>query len=207
MNPHALRLRGRCAAATLRANGLDSVRAERRRRSRRSRSAFLVLVALLAGCATMREAFTPAPQGKPSAREGWLVYELRDLRFEAPAGWHPSGAERRMTLEAPDGKARLEVSVADNDFPDERACLAAAEEKLKAQSGSLERARLHPTRFAGRPAQTLEADQGGWHLWAIASCDGGVQHRVFFTAATPAEPEALEAWKTLLASARIGGEA
>ncbi len=170
-------------------------------------AALVVPLALLTGCATMREAFTPAPQGKPSGREGWLVYELRDLRFEAPAGWRPSGAERRMMLEAPDGRARLEVSVAETEFSDERACLAAAEDKLKGQAGSLERARLHPTRFAGRPAQTLEADQGGWHLWAIASCDGGVQHRVFFTAATPAAPEALEAWKALLASARIGGEA
>jgi hypothetical protein len=30
---------------------------------------------------------------------------------------------------------------------------------------------------------------------------------VFFTASTPASSEALEVWKTLLATARIGGEA
>ncbi len=173
----------------------------------RSRRALLALLSLLAACATLREAFAPAPQGMPSGREGWLVYELRGLGFEAPAAWRPSGGERRVSLEAPDGNARLELSVRETDFAGEKACLADAEEKLKGQAGALERARLHPTRFGGRPAQTLEGDQGGWHVWAIASCDGGVQYRVFFTAATPAAPEALEAWRTLLASARIGGQA
>jgi hypothetical protein len=41
----------------------------------------------------------------------------------------------------------------------------------------------------------------------MAACDGGVQYRVFFTAATPAQAEALEAWRTLVQTARIGGEA
>lgn len=167
----------------------------------------LILLLALSGCAAIKDALAPAPVGKPSGREGWLVYELRDLRFEAPAGWRPSGGERRMTLESPDGKARLEVSYPAPDFADERACLAAAEEKLRQQEGTLERARRHPTRFAGRPAQTLEADQQGWHVWAFAACEGGSQYRVFFTAATPAAPEALEAYRALVASARIGGEA
>jgi hypothetical protein len=34
-----------------------------------------------------------------------------------------------------------------------------------------------------------------------------VQYRVFFTAATPAAADHLEAQRTLVASARIGGEA
>jgi len=168
----------------------------------------LVLAALaLAGCATIRDALAPAPVGKPSGRDGWLVYELRALRFEGPATWRPSGGERRVALEAPDGKARLELSYPEPDFTDEKACLAAAEEKLRQQAASFERARRHATRFGGRPAQTLEGDQGGWHVWAFAACDGGVQYRVFFTAATPAPADALEAYRSLLASARIGGEA
>jgi hypothetical protein len=168
----------------------------------------LAAAVLLCACGTLRDAFAPAPVGKPAGREGWLVYELRALRFEAPAGWAARGGERRMSLEAPGGSARLEVSFPESDFADEKACLAAAEEKLRAQArdGGLERARRYATRFAGRPAQTLEGDQGGWHVWAYAACDGGVQYRVFFTAATPSTPEVLEAWRALVASARVGGE-
>jgi hypothetical protein len=170
----------------------------------------IVLAAALAlsiACATLRDAFTPAPVGKPSGREGWLVYAIASLRFEAPASWHASGGERRLKLEAPDGRASLEVSYPEKPFADDRACLSAAEEKLREQAGQLERARRHATRFAGVAAQTLEADQGGWHVWAFAACDGGVQYRIFFTAATPAATEHLEAQRTLVASARIGGEA
>ena len=145
-------------------------------------------------------------EGRPTGRAGWLAYALQDLRFQAPAGWRASGDPRRIALEAPDGRARLEVSTPERAFADERACLAAAGERLQAAPG-LERARRHPTRLAGRPAQLLEADQGGWHVWALAACDGGVQYRVFFTAATPAAAEALEAWRTLLQDARLGGEA
>ncbi len=168
------------------------------------RAAAFALVAgavALAACAGARPV-----QGRPSGREGWLVYTLRDLRFEAPAAWRAAGDERRLSLEAPDGRARLEVTVPEPVFPDERTCLAAAEAKLSEQQGSLERARRHPTRFAGRPAQTLEADQGGWHVWALAACDGGAQYRIFFTAATPASAEALEAWRAFVQSGRIGGE-
>lgn len=173
------------------------------------RRAALALLLGAAACGTIRDALAPAPVGKPAGRPGWLVYGLRELSFEAPAGWIAKGGERRVALEAPDGRARLEVTYPGTDFPDEKACLAAAEEKLRAQAqdGGLERPRRHATRFAGRPAQTLEADQGGWHVWAYAACDGGVQYRVFFTAATPSPPEALEAWRTLIASARLGGEA
>jgi hypothetical protein len=168
--------------------------------------ALVALVAALGGCRTLRDAFTPAPVGSPSGREGWLVYPLRELRFEAPATWRVSAGERRLTLEAPDGKAKLEITYAAEDFADEKACLAAAEEKLRQQQGTLERARLHATRLAGRPAHALEGDQGAWHVRATAACDGGVQYRVFFTAATPASRDALEAHRTLLQSARIGGE-
>ncbi len=161
----------------------------------------------LSGCATIRDAFAPAPVGKPTGREGWLVYQVASLRFEAPASWHASGGERRIKLEAPDGRARLEISYPETPFPDERACLGAADEKLRDQAGPLARARRHATRFGGVAAQTLEADEGGWHLWAWAACDGGVQYRVFFTAASPAAADHLEAERTLVASARIGGEA
>jgi hypothetical protein len=164
--------------------------------------ALAAALAALAGCAGGR-----AVQGQPSGREGWLAYAVRDLRFEAPAAWRAEGDERRVRLEAPDGRARLEVSMPEASFADERACLAAADEKLQAQQGALERARRHPTKLGGRSAQALEGDQGGWHVWALAACDAGRQYRVFFTAATPASAEALETWRALLQRARIGGEA
>jgi hypothetical protein len=163
----------------------------------------LAAVLALAACAG---AGRPV-QGAPSGRTGWTVYTLRDLRFEAPGTWDASGDDRRIRLEAPDRSARLDVSVVDAGYGDERTCLAAAEMKLSDQQPSLERGRRYPTRFAGRSAQALEGDQGGWHVWAIAACDGGVQYRVFFTAATPASAEALETWKTLLQTGRIGGQA
>ncbi len=175
--------------------------------ARRATLAAVLAVAAVSGCASLREALAPAPVGKPSGREGWLVYELRDLRFQAPAGWRPTGGGQRVALEEPDGRARLEITMREEAFGSEKACLADAEEKLKSQEGSFERARRHPTRFAGRPAHTLEGDQGGWHVWATALCDGGMQYRVFFTAASPATPEALEAYRTLGETARVGGEA
>jgi hypothetical protein len=147
------------------------------------------------------------PRGTPSGRPGWLVYALGGLGVEAPAAWAASGDARRLTLQAPDGRAWLEVTVPEMAYADERACLAAAEERVAGGATSLERARRHPTRLAGRPAQALEGDRGAWHVWALAACDGGAQYRIFFTAATPASQEALEVWRTLLQGARIGGQA
>lgn len=173
-------------------------------RGRRARTAAVAaLLAGVAGCAGSGA----APRGTPSARAGWLVYALRDLRLEAPAAWSADGDPRRLLLAAPDGRARLEVTVPEAAYADERACLAAAEERMASAAGTLERARRHPTRLGGRPAQTLEADRGGWHVWALAACDGGVQYRIFFTAASPAPVEVVEVWRTLVQGARIGGEA
>jgi hypothetical protein len=170
------------------------------------RRALLAAVLAVAGCASVRDVLAPAPAGKPSGREGWLVYALHDLRFEAPATWRPAGGERRVALEQPEGKARLEVTERESEFVSEKACLADAEERLRQQAGAFERVRRHATRLAGHPAQTLEGDQGGWHVWAYAVCDGGAQYRLFFTAASPASQEALEAYRTLVESARIGGQ-
>ena len=168
-----------------------------------------ILAAALAlcGCAGIREALGPAPVGKPSGRDGWLVYELRDFRFEGPATWRPAGGERLVALEEPDGRARVEITYRADEFADERACLADADDRLRQQAGAFVRVRRHPTRFAGHPAQSLEGDRGGWHVWAYAVCDGGVQYGVFFIAASPASQEAVEAYRTLSESARIGGQA
>ncbi|ACL65809.1 conserved hypothetical protein [Anaeromyxobacter dehalogenans 2CP-1] len=161
---------------------------------------------LLGGCAGLREALSPAPEGVPSGRPGWLVYTVGALRFEAPETWRASGSARKLRLEAPDGNARLDVSTPEQPFEGEQACLADAEAVLK-RGEAMERARRHPTRFAGARAFSFEGDSAGWHVWAWAACDGGSQYQVFFTARTPAGAEAIDAWRTLSSSARIGGQA
>ncbi|WP_242338060.1 MULTISPECIES: hypothetical protein [Anaeromyxobacter] len=175
-------------------------------RATRAALVLCVAVATLSGCATVRQALSPAPRGVPSGRDGWLVYSVHALRFEAPAAWGASGGEQHLTLEAPDGSARMEISTPGTSYADEQACLAGAEEFLK-RGAALERVRRHPTRLAGVSAVTLEGDSGGWHVWAYAACDGGTQYQLFFTARSPAAAEAVEAYRTLVQSAKIGGQA
>jgi hypothetical protein len=170
------------------------------------RALLLALVAVLSGCAGLREALAPAPRGEPSGRPGWLVYTVGGLRFEAPEAWRASGGPRHLKLEAPDGGARLEVSTPDQPFATAQACLADAEVVLRRGEG-MERTRKHATTFAGVRAHTLEGDAAGWHVWAWAACDGGSQYRIFLTARTPAPAEVVEAYRALTSSARIGGQA
>ncbi len=172
---------------------------------RRALVAATAALALVSGCASIRNAVSPPPEGTPSGRPGFLVYPVGALRFEAPALWHTSGSPQHLTLEAPDGGARLEVSTPGVPFTDERTCLTDADAAMR-RAGALENARRHPTRFANVPALTVEGDQGGWHIWAWAACDGGHQYQVFFTARTPATPDVLEAYRTLLQTARVGGQ-
>ncbi len=163
----------------------------------------LALALSLSACAGLRG---EAPAGVPSGREGWLLYTVGALRFEAPEAWSGSGEARRLRLDRSDGTARLEVSTAEAPFANEAACMADAELVMK-RGESMQRVRSHPTRFAGRRALSLEGDQSGWHVWAWAACDGGVQYQVFLTARTPAPPDVVEAYRALIGGARIGGEA
>jgi hypothetical protein len=157
----------------------------------------------LGGCAGVRRLFSPPPEGVPSARPGWLVYPVGALRLEAPAGWSVSGEARRLVLDA--GDARLEVWVVDGRFGDGKGCLAAAEEALERGEGQLARVRRHTTTLGGRPAVMQEADAGGWHGWAYAVCDGGVQHRLFFTGRSPIPAPLLDAWHEVVKGVRLGG--
>jgi hypothetical protein len=166
-----------------------------------------VAVAALAGCASLRELVSPPPKGDPSGRPGWLVYEVRGLRFEAPETWRASGGDGKVKLEAPDGGARLEASMAEGRYVDEKTCLAGVEDELRRGEAGLERVRRHPTTFAGKPGISQEADASGWHGWAFGICDGGVQYRVFFAGRSPLAPEVIDVYRTLVQSARVGGEA
>ncbi len=171
-------------------------------------TATICAAALLPACRTVREAFQPPPQGRPTGREGWLVYGVGDLRIEAPSTWRPHGTAERLELESQDGSGRLEVRRVDDRWDGEAACLAAVEARLAASEERLDRPRRHPTTVAGRRAVVLEADQGGrGHGWAWGICDGGTQYRIFLSGSTPLSRDVLEEYRTLLASARIGGEA
>jgi predicted Zn-dependent protease len=168
--------------------------------------AALGLLAAVAGsgCAGVRSLVSPVPQGSPTERSGWLAWGVGGLRFEAPAGWVASGDTRRLTLDA-GGEARLEALAVEGAFADRKACLSAAEEALARGEAQLSRVRRHQTTLAGHPAVVQEADAGGWHGWAYAVCDGGEQHRLFFTGRSPIPAELLEAWRGVVKSARVGG--
>lgn len=170
-------------------------------RSGRGAWLILALALALAGCAGLQR----TPEGVPSGREGWLRYTVGTLQFEAPQGWSRSGDTRRLRLDRPDGTARLEVSTPEVAFADARECMADADRLMKRGQG-MQRARSHPTRFAGLRALSLEGDQNGWHVWAWAACDGGVQYQVFLTARSPAPTDVVEAYRALVATARAGGE-
>lgn len=164
------------------------------------------LVLALPACAGLRGAFSSAPEGVPSGRGGWLLYTVGELRFEAPEAWARSGEARRLRLDRSDETARLEVSTPEATFANEAACMADAERVMKRGEG-MQRVRSHATRFGGLRALSLEGDQNGWHVWAWAACDGGVQYQVFLTARSPAPAEVVEAYRALVGSARVGGQA
>jgi hypothetical protein len=167
--------------------------------------ALALAAALTLGCAGVREALTPAPQGQPSGRDGWLLYTVGALRFEAPAGWTPSGGPRHLKLEGLSGGARLEVSTPEAVFASPAACLADAEQVMK-RGETMQRVRRHATTFGGARGLFLEGDSAGWHVWAWAACDGGAQYQVFLTARSPAPQEVVDAYRSLTASARLGGQ-
>jgi hypothetical protein len=155
------------------------------------------------GCASMRRAFQGPPPAEPAARQGWVAYRVAGLRVEAPAAWAASGDPRALVLDEPGAKGKLMVSVGDEPFGDTKACLAAGEASLARGAAGLERVRRFPSKLAGRPAVAQEADQGAWHGWAWAVCDGGVLYRVFFTAVSTAPPEVLEVHRALLGASFV----
>ncbi|HEX9244355.1 MAG TPA: hypothetical protein VF875_18095 [Anaeromyxobacter sp.] len=167
----------------------------------------VALLAALAAAALAACAHPRSLAGIPGGRPGWVLYHVEELWFRAPRDWHATGDLRHASVQEPDARSKLEITVPEQRFPDERACLAAADERLSRAVAGLERARRHPTRLAGRPGLAAEGDQNGWHVWAIAACDGGVQYQVFFTSATPASTFALDVWRQLVQDTRIGGEA
>lgn len=168
------------------------------------RTATTAALLALAACQTTLEQ-AGRPVTRPSGDEGMLVYLVGRLAFSAPSAWTASGDSARVRLVAPGGNAYLEASAVQRAFAGEKECLADAESVLARAEAGFSNVRRHPTTFAGRHAVTQEADQGPWHGWAWALCDGSRQYRVWFTGLSPVGREAIEAQRVLAASARLEG--
>jgi hypothetical protein len=160
-------------------------------------------LALVSGCAGLRG--LGGPESSPAGREGWRVYTVGALSFEAPAGWEAGGDGRRLSLDPPEGSVRLEAWVARERSVDGTACLATAEAALQDRDGALSRVQRHPSTLGGRPALAQEADQGATHGWAYVACAGPVAHWLSFTGRSPVSQRLLEDWRAVVQSARFGG--
>jgi hypothetical protein len=158
--------------------------------------------ALLAACVTLEQAGRPVT--RPAGDEGMTVYVVGRLSFEAPSTWSASGDDRRLRIASPQGQVRIEADAVGRPVAGEAECLADAETVLARTSATVVNVRRHPTSFAGRRALTQEGDQGSWHSWAYAVCDGTTQYRIWFTGLSPMSPEAIEAHRVLVASSQFG---
>ena len=169
--------------------------------SRRRLGVFCLALALCA-CGIIHErAHEQGPQSRPAGDEGMLMFTIGRLSFEAPAAWEARGDAHHVLLVSPRNDARLDAKMTDRPFKDDRECLANADEALARGSGKLTNVRRHATTFAGRKALVQEADQGGWHGWAWAVCDGGEQYRIFLTGRSPLDEEAVRASRLIPSSA------
>ncbi len=200
--------RGRAAFLPLgggRAPALLRGTSPRRAGTRSALPVWIVGLAVAALCACVGPALGGRPPSRPGGDEGMVVYAVGRLSFEAPAAWDARGDSRHVVVQPADERALLDVRLLDRPFGGEAACLRDAEDALARGSGEFRNVRRHPTTFAGRRAVTQEADQGPWHGWAYAICDGRVQYRVFFSGRSPLPDEDVTAWRLLIASARMEG--
>jgi hypothetical protein len=159
-------------------------------------------LAALGGCAQTVLVRATSPISSP-ATGGATTYAVGRLLFEVPAGWEASGDARRISAAHPQGRGRLDVQVAERTFRDEAECLAEAGRALEKGTAEASGMRRHPTTFAGRPGVAAEGDQGAWHGWAWAICDGATQYRASFFGATPLADDVLAAWNSFSKSARL----
>jgi hypothetical protein len=162
------------------------------------------LLLALAGCAGVQRSDESPLEGRSSGQSGMLRYTVGRLAFLAPDSWEARGGPHRVQLKHPADQGRFDVRQVERSYPDEKACLAGAEESLTRGSAQLRNVRRHGSSLAGRKAIAQEADQGGWHGWAYALCDGGTQYRLFFAGRTPVPRDVLEAMRALTKSAALG---
>jgi hypothetical protein len=153
---------------------------------------------LAASCARV------GPVSRPTGDGASRTYEVAALRFDAPAAWTAEGNARSVKLTSPGGDALLEVKASPSPAP-AADCLTRAAEALEKGASALTGVRRHDTTFAGRKALFQEADQGGWHGWAWATCDAGEQYRVFLAGRTPVSRQTIDVQRQVVATARLGG--
>lgn len=165
--------------------------------------ALVLVLGALAGCAGIRPSDESPIQGQSSGQSGLLRYTVGRLAFLAPDGWEARGGPLRVQLAHPQGQGRLDVQQAERPYADEKACLAGAEEALAKGATRLTNVRRHGSSLAGRKAVAQEADQGAWHGWAWALCDGGTQYRLFFAGRSPIPKDVLAAMRTLTRTATL----
>jgi hypothetical protein len=161
------------------------------------------LLAALAGCAGVQRAEDSPIAGQSSGQSGLLRYTVGRLALLAPDSWEARGGARKLMLRHPEDRGRLDVQQVERTFADEKACLAGAEESLAKGSAGLTNVRRHASSLAGRKAVAQEADQGGWHGWAWAVCDGSTQYRLFFAGRSPVPKDVVAALRTLTRSATL----
>jgi hypothetical protein len=164
-----------------------------------------LVAAASAGCGTLIHQRVGGPElaPRPGAAPGGALYQVGRLAFEAPATWAARGDALRVAAVHPAEQGRIEVQQVEGAFADEADCLARAAETLQRGAAGAVNVRQHPTTFAGRKGVALEGDQGPWHGWAWAVCDGGTQYRVSFFALSPPSEEVMAAWSGLTRSARL----
>ena len=162
------------------------------------------LAALLLACCAGPSGLRGSPESRPASRSGWRVFSVGAISFEAPASWEAGGDARRLALVPSEGTARLEAWEAGRRGLDPAACLADGEATLRTRDAGLERVQRHPSTLAGLPAVTQEADQGNNHGWAWVTCVGPLQYWLTFTGRSPVSLLLLEAWRTVVQSARVG---
>ncbi len=156
----------------------------------------------LAGCGPTVLVRATSPVGTPGPG-GATTYAVGRLAFEVPASWQASGDARRISAAHPEGRGRLDVQAAERTYRDEAECLVEADRALEKGTAQSSGMRRHPTTFAGRPGVAAEGDQGAWHGWAWAVCDGPAQYRASFFGATPLADDVLAAWSSFTRSARL----
>ena len=166
--------------------------------SRRIGAGAVMAALAVASCARVGPVSRPSPDGAVR------IYSVAGLSFEAPAAWSADGDPRKVKLASPGGEAVLEVRATAVAGPVDD-CLVGAGEALERGAASLSGVRRHGSTFAGKRAIAQEADQGGWHGWAWATCDRGEQYRVFLSGRSPVSRETIEVQRRLVATARLGG--
>ena len=71
----------------------------------------VALLAALAAAALAACAHPKSLAGIPGGRPGWVLYHVEELWFRAPRDWHATGDLRHASVQEPDARSKLEITV------------------------------------------------------------------------------------------------